>query len=190
MAFDQPFICAAGAHLPAMSDTPKHTGRRRWLRRGLELIIILLVFLAIKAWLQRDMVSGEAPPLQGVLLDGSPVSLSDYQGQPVLVHFWATWCGICRVEQPAIESISQDWPVLTVAMQSGDAQALREYMQENDYTHPVLVDETGALSARFGVGAVPATFVVNADGEVRFRQRGFATGWGLRARLWAADALN
>ncbi|MGM0677202.1 protein disulfide oxidoreductase [Ectothiorhodospira marina] len=173
-----------------MSDTSKHTGRRRWLRRALEWIIILLVFLAIKAWLQRDMISGEAPPLQGALLDGSPVSLSDYRGQPVLVHFWATWCGICRVEQPAIESISQDWPVLTVAMQSGGALELRAYMHEHDYTHPVLVDETGALSARFGVGAVPATFVVDADGQVRFRQRGFATGWGLRARLWAATTLN
>ncbi|MCG5514455.1 protein disulfide oxidoreductase [Ectothiorhodospira shaposhnikovii] len=162
---------------------------RRWRRLAIELLIVLLIFLALKAWLQRDMISGEAPDFQARLLDGTPVSLADYQGAPVLVHFWATWCGICRLEQGSIESISRSWPVLTVAMQSGDADTLAAYMAEHGYTQAVIADEDGALAARFGVGAVPASFVLDAEGNVRFRERGFTTGWGLRARLWVARLL-
>ncbi|SEQ15180.1 Peroxiredoxin [Ectothiorhodospira magna] len=162
---------------------------RRWRRLAIELLIVVLIFLALKSWLQRDMISGEAPDFQAHLLDGTPVSLADYRGAPVLVHFWATWCGICRLEQGSIEAISHSWPVLTVAMQSGDADTLAAYMAEQGYTQAVIADEDGALAARFGVGAVPASFVVDAEGHIRFRERGLTTGWGLRLRLWLARIL-
>lgn len=170
-----------------MRSPTKHNAGRRYLRPLLNLLLLLLVFLGAKAWLERGMIAGEVPELHGLMLDGSVVSLEDYRGAPVLLHFWATWCGICRMEQGGIESVSRHWPVLTVATQSGDARELQAYMDERALRHAVMVDETGALAARFGVGAVPASFVIDASGRVRYRHRGYATAWGLRLRLWAAS---
>lgn len=173
-----------------MQQAEPQTPAKAWWRTVRNLLVILLIFLVVKAFLQRQMVSGEAPELYGLLVDGAPVTLEDYQGQPVLLHFWATWCRICRLEQNGIEAISQDWPVLTVAMQSGSAQELQLYMDEHGLTHPVVVDPTGALAAQFGVFAVPATFIIDAEGNIRFRERGYTTSWGLRARLLAARWLS
>ena len=159
---------------------------RRWLIWGAEILFFVVLFFAVKAWVQRDMISGEAPPLAGVDLHGQEVSLADYRGQTVLVHFWATWCRICRLEQGSIESLSRSWPVLTVATQSGWADEVAEHMAENGLTHTVILDPDGALAARYGVRGVPSSFVVDGNGEIRFRESGFTTNWGLRARLWMA----
>lgn len=166
--------------------TETRSKRRRWIIWGVEILFFIVLFFAIKAWVQRDMISGEAPMLVGLDLDGQEVSLADYRGQTVLVHFWATWCRICQLEQGSIESLSHSWPVLTVATQSGDAHDLREHMSANELTHSVIVDADGQLAARYGVRGVPASFVVDDDGEIRFRETGFTTGWGLRTRLWLA----
>ncbi|HSP00272.1 MAG TPA: protein disulfide oxidoreductase [Thioalkalivibrio sp.] len=169
--------------------TETRSKRRRWVIWGVEILIFIVLFFAIKAWVQRDMISGEAPQLVGLDLDGQEVSLADYRGETVLVHFWATWCRICRLEQDSIEFLSHSWQVLTVATQSGDAQELREHMSANELTHSVIVDADGQLAARYGVRGVPASFVVDGDGEIRFRETGFTTGWGLRTRLWLASVL-
>ncbi|WP_018232900.1 redoxin domain-containing protein [Thioalkalivibrio thiocyanodenitrificans] len=163
-----------------------HGKRRRWLVWGLEILFFVVLFLVIKAWVQRDMISGEAPALAGLDLTGEPVTLADYRGQAVLVHFWATWCRICRMEQGSIESLSRDWPVITVATQSGTAAEVAAHMAANDLTHTVILDPDGALASRYGVRGVPSSFVVDANGEIRFRETGFTTGWGLRTRLWLA----
>lgn len=163
---------------------------RAWRCRGAQLAALALILLALQAWLQRGLVSGMAPALYGQDPQGVPLALSDYRGRTVLVHFWATWCPVCRLEQGAIEAVARDWPVLTVAMQSGDARAVGAYLRARGLHQPVLVDETGALAARFGVGAVPASFIVDPAGRIRFRHRGYTTPWGLRARLWAARLLH
>jgi thiol-disulfide isomerase/thioredoxin len=159
--------------------------RRRWLL-VLQLVLFLAVFLGARAWTQRDLVAGEAPPIDTVLLDGRPVSLQAYRGRPVLVHFWATWCKVCRLEQAAIQAIAEDWPVLTIALQSGDAMTVQRYLSEHSLSWDTIADPDGALAARYGVRGVPSSFVVGPDGGIRYREVGFTTPWGLRARLWLA----
>ncbi len=170
-----------------MSET--RSKRRRWIVWGVEILFFIVLFLAIKAWAQRDMISGEAPALSGYDLNGELVSLADFRGQTVLVHFWATWCRICQLEQGSIETLSHSWPVLNIATQSGNAQELREHMAANGLTHTVIVDADGRLAANYGVRGVPASFVVDGNGEIRFRETGFTIGWGLRTRLWLARVL-
>ncbi len=161
-------------------------GYRRLRDWALNLALILAVFLGVQWWQSRPLASGAAPPLAGLRLDGTPVDLTDLRGRPVLVHFWATWCPICKLSIGGVESIAQDHPVLTVAMQSGEATDIRAYLAEHGLELPVLIDEDGRLAARWGVRGVPANFVLNAAGQISYASQGVGTETGLRARLWAA----
>jgi thiol-disulfide isomerase/thioredoxin len=108
----------------------------------------------------------------------------------VLVHFWATWCAVCRLGNGAIEAVARDHRVITVALQSGDAAEIRRYLASEGLAFDVVPDETGALARGWGVPGVPATFVLDPAGRVAFSTLGLTTEWGLRARLWGAAHIH
>jgi thiol-disulfide isomerase/thioredoxin len=175
--------------LPASAD--KTSRRKIWRKRALEVLLFVVLVAGIRAWQQRDMPSGAAPPLAGTKLDGSAYILPARPGQPVLVQFWATWCSICRMEQGGIEAISRDHRnTITVAMQSGSAAEVRKHLVKEGLDFPVVNDPDGSLSAAWGVHAVPASFVIGPDGRIRFVEVGYTTGLGLRLRLWLAGVLG
>lgn len=159
-----------------------------WQKWVIELLVILAVIVAVRAWTQRDLVTGPAPPLDARLLGGESVSLARLAEErgPLLVHFWATWCPVCDLEHGSVQAISEDHAVLGVAMQSGSAEDVEAFMREEGLDYPVVVDELGELARRFGVRGVPTSLIVDRDGQIRYTEVGFTTGWGLRARLWLA----
>lgn len=172
-----------------MSDTQPSNEKakpRRWRRWLVEIALVVAVLLAVQWWQTRDVAYGPAPPLAGVLLDGSAMQLASERSRPVLVHFWAEWCPICRLEQGSIESLSKDYRVISVATTSGDAAAVRAYMRQEGLTFPTLVDEDGDVGRQWGVRGVPASFVIDADGQIAHATVGYTTGLGLRLRLWLA----
>ncbi len=75
-------------------------------------------------------------------------------------------------------------------MQSGDATEVRRFMAQADLGFPVVTDEDGALADRWGVRGVPASFVLDADGQIAYATTGVSSETGLRARLWAAANLG
>jgi thiol-disulfide isomerase/thioredoxin len=154
-----------------------------WLRDGLLAVALLL---GIRAYQLRDAAHGAAPALVGPATNAAQLSLADYRGAPVLVHFWATWCPLCRAEQPNVEAVARDLPVLSVACESGDPEQVAAYARSHGITHPVMLDPEGALARRFGVRAYPTTFVIDGDGEIRHVEVGYMSKLGLRARMWLA----
>lgn len=161
--------------------------RRRVWRYSVEVAVVLAIILGVRAWQQQGVVSGPAPALAGVLLDGKEhFSLAAMNGQPVLVYFWATWCAVCRAGQGSIEALAKDYPIITVAMKSGDAGAVAAHLTKEGLSFPVLNDPEGTIAAQWGARAVPASFVVDGAGRIRFVEVGYTTGIGLRARLWLA----
>jgi thiol-disulfide isomerase/thioredoxin len=106
--------------------------------------------------------------------------------RPLLVHFWASWCPVCKLEQENIQTISEDYPVITIAMQSGEVIEVVEYMHQEGLRFPVINDSSGTLARRFGVRAVPSSFIVAGNNTIVFREAGYTTGIGLRVRLWLA----
>jgi thiol-disulfide isomerase/thioredoxin len=171
-----------------MADKPGNKSRAaKWRSFAVNVLILVVLVAGIRLWQHRDMASGAAPALQGVTLAGQPYTLAARPGKPVLVHFWATWCPICRAEQDSITAIAHDHPdVITVAMQSGTAAEVSRHMQQQGITFPVVNDQDGALSGAWGVHAVPASFIIAPDGQIRFVEVGYTTGIGLRLRLWLA----
>jgi thiol-disulfide isomerase/thioredoxin len=157
------------------------------------------------------MADGMAPPLSGLRTDGSIVSLSGRNAalsgsgesppklgaggtapapeRARLVVFWASWCKVCKAEAGNIEALAEDWPVISVALQSGELDEVADYLEERGLSVPALADDDGAIAQAWGVKAVPAHFIVDAASNIRFRVAGYATKWGLAARLWWATAF-
>ncbi|MEZ5479683.1 MAG: redoxin domain-containing protein [Thiolinea sp.] len=98
---------------------------RRWLIWLFEFLIILAIIFTVRGWQQRSLISGAAPEFDEITLQGEPVALADYRGQPVMLHFWASWCGTCEFEQSSISKIAKDWPLVTVAYNSGEAESVK-----------------------------------------------------------------
>mgnify|MGYP005862278167 CR=1 FL=1 len=149
--------------------------------------LVVLVLGAVHLLQTRDTVSGQAPAFQARDLQGRPLALTDFAGRPVLVHFWATWCPVCRFEEDSIDALAADRPVVTVAVSSGSDEELMQYREERQLDFPVINDPGGALAARYGVEGVPASFVIGPEGKIRFTSVGYTTGIGLRVRMWLAE---
>jgi thiol-disulfide isomerase/thioredoxin len=152
-----------------------------------ELALGLALLLAVRAFMQRGVASGAAPALAGRDLAGRAVSLADFRGRPVMVHFWATWCGVCRVQEPSVEAMARDHTVLTVATSSGEARAIRAAMDQRGLTFPVVVDEEGDIARAWGVRQLPTSFFVADNQRIRTAETGLTSSLGLRARMWLAS---
>jgi len=172
------------------NETGRRPRKAKWRNIVVNVLLFVVVVAGIRAWQHRDMISGAAPALQGVTLTGQPYILPAHPAQSVLVHFWGTWCPICRAEQDSIVAIAHDHPnIITVAMQSGKPEEVARYMREQGVDFPVVNDPDGGISNVWGVHAVPASFIIAPDGKIRFVEVGYTSGLGLRLRLWLAGMI-
>ena len=166
-------------------DRAPQRSKRRW-RWSRDIGLVLLVLIGVHLYQTRDTAGGPAPPLAGTDIQGQPRDLASLRGEPVLVHFWATWCPICALEQDSIDAIAGDWAVLSVALEDTSPEELRAFMAREGLSFPVLRDVDGGFASRYGVRGVPTSFVVDGAGRIRFTTVGYTTGPGLRLRLWLA----
>lgn len=165
---------------------------RPWVKWGIEITIVLALIFGIRAWQQRTLIVGEAPIFNEVGLKGEEVALIDYRGKPMLLHFWASWCPICEIEQGSISKVvEQGWPMVTVAYSSGEAEEVKRYMERKGISNWVtIVDNDGELARQYGVIGVPTSYILDNEGSIRFREVGPSSSWGLRLRLWWADQFS
>jgi len=165
----------------------KQPGWKRRIQEWAALLgVMLAMTLAVEWFLTRQAIGMAAPPVTAATLGGGRFSLQQFHGRPAVVHFWATWCPVCELEQGMVAAAARDLPIITVAMQSGTPEEVRDYLLRQGVDYPVVNDERGWLAAQYGVKAVPASFILDGEGKVRFVTRGYTSGWGLRARLWLA----
>jgi peroxiredoxin len=165
----------------------KEWWRNPWVQNLAWALLFFVVYFSIRAWQQQAMPKGEAPAIASTItVSGKSISLADYRGKPLMLYFWATWCRICEFEQGSIRAISVDHPVLSVALQSGDAQQVSDYMRQHNLTMPTIVDQFGEIANRYGVKGTPAVFFIDANGKIRSAEVGYTSEIGMRVRLWLA----
>lgn len=118
-------------------------------------------------------VSGPMPEIAGATLHGGTVSADDYRGQVVVVNFWAAWCAPCRVEQPFLQRLHEEYGGRGVYFLGvdfrDDPAAARAHVEEFGVTYPSVQDPAGKITGTdFGLPGVPATIVVDRSGEMRY----------------------
>ena len=128
-------------------------------------------------------VGDEAPNFMLRDLHGNMKSLSQLKGKVVLLNFWATWCGPCRVEMPAMEQLYQTFPrrefeILAVSTDSQGAAVTRPFQKQMGFTFPILHDSEYQTGLVYGARTLPITFMVDRQGVVRQKIFG--------ARDWAS----
>jgi thiol:disulfide interchange protein len=165
--------------------------RKRWQRWGAELGVAILIVLALQWWQARDVPHGPAPAFAAAMADGRDGSLAKWRAshpdKVVGIYFWADWCPICKAQEGNVAALRADWPVLTVAMQSGTPAQVARVLHERNLDWPTVVDADGAIATRYGLHGVPALVVVDSRGEMRSVAVGYTTTLGMRLRLWWAS---
>jgi peroxiredoxin len=112
-----------------------------------------------------------APDFELKDIEGQPVRLSDYQGQVVVINFWAIWCGYCRTEMPVLQAAYdryQDSGFVVLAVDIMDRKnSVIEYVREAGLTFPVLLDDRGEVSSQYQVRGLPTSFFVDRNGVIQ-----------------------
>ena len=124
-----------------------------------------------------------APDFHLAALDGRTVSLADYRGKKLVVTFWASWCGPCRMELPALEKFYRqthngdaDYEIVSISIDN-DRAAAETAATQLKVPFAVLLDPASKTLETYGVDAIPALFVIDKDGRVMHGQVGFAPGF-------------
>jgi cytochrome c biogenesis protein CcmG, thiol:disulfide interchange protein DsbE len=162
---------------------------------GLAVILIVAGAWALTAMRATDEpgavveLTGPMPELAGESVAAGTVGPDDYRGRPVVVNFWATWCGPCRREQPALQRLAEEYDgrVAFVGVNhTDDRAAAREYLRQYGVTYPSVFDPVGEVAYDFEIPYLPATVIVDADGRLRYRLLGAQTETGFRRSIDAA----
>jgi len=122
--------------------------------------------------------------------DGNTVKLSDYIGKPVVVNFWASWCGYCKIEMPdfqkAYEAYGDKIQFLMVDLTGGgnDTRAAGDaVIAENGFTFPVFYDDDNSAAYAYGIRSMPTSIFVDADGNLAGQNVGMVSADQLEAYI-------
>jgi len=128
-----------------------------------------------------------APDFTFFDLEGNTQKLSDFRGKPVILNFWASWCGPCKMEMPDFDEMYQTYGdqvhFLMVNLTDGSQETVEtasSFIAEQGYTFPVYFDTEQSGAIAYGVNAVPVTYFVDAEGNFVAWQQGVLTAQTLQ----------
>jgi len=158
------------------------------------LLVVLPALALVMAGCSSGAVSDGATPTDGSVpgygtqvgdmavdfqfldMDGGPTSLSELRGSPVVVNFWASWCGPCAFEMPHLQGIYDDYTadgLKVLAVNIGeDEEAVARFMVAGGYSMPVLLDSGGEVARQYSIISLPTTLFIDKDGIIQGKKIG------------------
>jgi peroxiredoxin len=158
-----------------------HTGR--WfIFLGVGVWVFAVGFMYLHSWKERSP-NGEAPSIGHTApdfelqnLSGQSIRLGELRGHPVLINFWATWCGYCIDEMPFIEKYYERYAseLIVLAVEVGDPIAkVRSVVTKNGYKFPILLDPDNLVYKKYRLNTFPVTFILDESGVIRVKHQGY-----------------
>lgn len=162
----------------------KKKGLKGWLKEiGVMLFLAIIVSIAMDMYRSQSMISGDSPILVSESIKGEKIDIALMsQDKPVLIYFWGTWCPICSSVSPSVNFLSDYYPVVSVALTSGTAERVQQYLNSKDYNFTTINDSKGLIGREWSVSVTPTIFVVN-NGEITSITTGFTSPIGMWIRL-------
>jgi thiol-disulfide isomerase/thioredoxin len=138
-----------------------------------------------------DLVGRTAPAFEAPLLRGGEFDLEDARGKPVVLSFWASWCGPCRLELPALDALQQARPDIAIYAVNVDRErgAAERFLRSVPISLPVVWDNTALALGQYDVTSMPTMFLLDANGTIKLRKTGFSKENGLKELEAALEAL-
>jgi len=113
-----------------------------------------------------------------------PPSLHVEANKPIMLHFWATWCPICKAEIDNIQRVSKNYQVITIAVKSGSDEDIQKYLSKHNLDFKVINDNEANLAREFGIGIYPTTIIYDKNKNLVFSDIGYTSTLGLYLRMW------
>lgn len=139
------------------------------------LIAILLTAGAYQAHAQTKATVEKAPDFTLKLLDGTEATLSKLNDRPVVINFWATWCGYCVKEFPDLEELWAEYgeKIHILAVNVGETKkVIDDFLKKTPYTFPIVMDTNYTASRAYNVSGIPVTYIIGKDGSIVFSRVG------------------
>jgi len=155
---------------------------------GFYTLVVIVVF-AGQFLMNQGLKMGQPPIIKQQTITGQSAMQTISQG-PAVIYFWAEWCGVCNMMQQPMTAVLQDYPIITVAVKSGDKHAVQAYLTEKSLNWPVINDPLGTIAQQYQATGVPSIFFLNQQGEIVLTATGYTSEIGLRLRLWLANKLS
>ncbi len=136
-----------------------------------------------------QLIGGVAPDFDLQTLDGKDVKLSDLRGKAVLLNFWATYCGPCKVEMPWFVELQKEYgpqgfQIIGVAMDDASTEDIAKFAKDMGVNYPILLGKESVGESYGGVSVLPTTFFVDRDGKLIARE------FGLQSRSVFVDHIK
>ena len=149
------------------------------------------IFSPITQPAELDVAIHPAPDFRLASLEGGIVSPADFAGDIVVIEFWATWCGPCRLQARFLEELEAEFTdsVQFLAINVGEDEAtVQEFVAATPFPYPVLLDPEDSLSARYQIYGLPTVMIVNRQGAISYLETGVRDVPTLRQALMDAGA--
>ncbi len=155
----------------------------RWATDG---VVVLVLLGVVGLWQSRNLVHGAAPQFALPGLDGKEFTLQSYSGKPVLIAFWAPWCGVCRENSDNVARVMR-WMgdranVISVATRFENDNEVKAYVAKNQVPYRVLLDH-GQIADEYAVHSFPTFYFLDEQGKVKHTAVGYTTTVGMLWRL-------
>ena len=136
-----------------------------------------------------DFRGRPAPDFELQSLDGKNMKLSDFRGKAVLLNFWATWCGPCKIEMPWFVELQKEYgpqgfQIVGVAMDDASSDEIAKFAKQMGVNYPVLLGKESVGQSYGGVGVLPTTYFIDRDGKLVARE------FGLQSRSVFVDHIK